>query len=224
MGVSISVGALAGALKSNDADEVKSLRRDLKRINRLLAANGLPEHAEPEALPSPIGRPDLVWDRGLRRGLWLSGMPYSWIHYLRRAVAHARHAPKKFGPAPDNYDSENDELILNELSIYLTSHVICHSDSEGYYVPVEFAGEPLVDNKLVGAFLGSSQTALQELVRTAPLLGIRLRRGQLSDRVAQELCGEAEGSHPYWIERHAWLYLFENLRLSVEFKTAVIFG
>lgn len=223
MGLSISVGVLAGALESNDADLVKSFRRDLKCINRVLTANGLPKHVEPETLPASIGRPGLVWDRGLRRGLWLSGMPYSWIHYLRRAVAHARHAPGQFGPAPANYEIREDPLYADEIEIYMNSHVVCHSDSEGYYVPIEF-NQPLTDEKLVGWFLGSSQAALRELVQAAPLIGIRLRQGRLSDRAAKELCQEAEGSHPFWIERHAWLYLFEHLRVSVEFNTAVVFG
>src|SRR5205823_11018240 len=68
-------------------EAVSWLRKSLVHVNRVLRSNDLPEHVEPEELPELV-------DRGLL------GFPYSWLHYLRWAVAYARQAPNKFGPLP----------------------------------------------------------------------------------------------------------------------------
>jgi hypothetical protein len=73
----------------NDSKAAELIRKGLREVNRILAAHGLPPHVEPESLPAASCRPELTFDRGLHRGLWLSGMPYTWLHYLRRAVAIA---------------------------------------------------------------------------------------------------------------------------------------
>jgi hypothetical protein len=75
MGLSLSIGYLAW-LKREEADPeaMTWLREELAHVNRVLRVNGLPEHIEPQELPEMVGR-------------GLSGFPYSWLHYLRRAVA-----------------------------------------------------------------------------------------------------------------------------------------
>lgn len=105
-------------------------------------------------------------------------------------------------------------------------HLICHSDSEGFYVPIDFP-EPLYDEEEGripgGGILGSSQRALQETIQAAPLIGIPLEDGHLSDEAAKCIAEEADQSHPYWIERQVWLTMYESFRQSVEYKCAVIF-
>jgi hypothetical protein len=223
VGLAISVGNLAFALQ-NDPEAVEWLREGFREVNRVLDAHGLPRHAEPESLTDTADRPGLSWDRGMRRGLWRSGMPYSWLHYLRRAVAFARQAPGEFRPLEQGDDPTADERLDYELSVVMDSHVICHSDCEGFYVPIDFP-EPLYDDRdqgIPGGILGSSQRALTELVLTAPMIGIVLRDGELSDRDAIALGEESEGSHPYWIERHAWLYFSERLRQSIASGSALV--
>jgi hypothetical protein len=225
MGLAISVGTLAFALH-HDPEAAQWLREGFGEVNRVLDAHGLPRHAEPESFPDTVDRPGLSWDRGMRRGLWLSGMPYSWLHYLRRAVAFARQTPGEFRPLGERDDPTADERLDYELSVVMDSHVICHSDCEGFYVPIDFP-EPLYDDRddgIPGGILGSSQRALAELVLTAPLLGIVLRDGELHDRDAIALGEEAEGSHRYWIERYARLYFSERLRQSIAWRSAVVFG
>ncbi len=104
----------------------------------------------------------------------------------------------------------------------MDSHLICHSDCEGYYVPVDFP-DPLYDDTdaLVGGIVGSSQAAMRELVQVAPLLNIRLRNGALSNAQAKEIADEDGG--PLYIERQVWLQLYEAFRLSIEHGTAVKF-
>jgi hypothetical protein len=180
---------------------------DLARINGLLEANGLPAHAEPEELPELIDRSDT------------SEMPYSWLHYLRRAVAYARQGLEGFGPVAEGEDPSEDDAIEEELEVFMDSHLICHSDFDGYYVPIDFA-ELLYDDRGV---LGSSQRALAEVIQAAPLLAIELMEGGPT-KTAIDAIHEEDGSHPLCIERKVWLCLYEKFRLSVEHKTAVVFG
>jgi hypothetical protein len=225
MGLSISVGLLA-FVREHDPEAFEPLREAFKEVNRVLAAHGLPPHIEPEFLPSISKRPELLFDRWMRRGMWLSGMPYAWLHYLRRAVAFARQAPKDFCPVQDGEDPSQDERIDRELFVMMDSHVICHSDGGGFYVPIDFP-EPLYDDRddgVEGGIIGSSQRALQELVQAAPLLGIPVRDGVLSDDDAKVIIQEKEGHHPFWIERYAWLYFFDRLRASILLRSAVVFG
>jgi hypothetical protein len=213
MGLSLSVGYLAWLNKEDiDPKAVPWLRENLVHVNRVLRAHDLPEHVEPEELPEFV-------DRGLL------GFPYSWLHYLRRAVAYARQAPDEFGPLPEGEDASEDNRIDRELSVFMDSHLICHSDCEGYYVPIDFP-EPLYDDsdELVGGILGSSQQALAEVVLTAPLLGIELKDGRPTKPVIDTIQHEEDRAHPLWIERQVWLAMYEKFRLSIEHKTAVVFG
>lgn len=213
MGLAISVGVLACGPNA-DPDGVEWLRKGFRHVNRVLAAHGLPAHEEPEWLPDFPYRGELV------------SFPYSWLHYLRRAVAFARQAPDQFCQVREGENPAQDERIDRELSVIMDCHLICHSDCEGFYVPIDFP-EPLYDDQedgLPGAILGSSQRAIQETMQAAPLLGIPLVGGELSDQAAMRIVKEPDKSHPYWIERKVWLSIFEALRHSVEYECAVVFG
>jgi hypothetical protein len=213
MGLSISVGSLAWLKKEEaDPEAMVWLRKELAHVNRVLRANGLPEHVEPEELPPWV-------DRGL------SGFPYSWLHYLRRAVAFARQAPAEFGPLPDGEEASEDRRIDRELSVFMDSHLICHSDADGFYVPIDFP-EPLYDDndELTGGILGSSQRALAEVVLAAPLLGIEMENGKPTKTAVDTIREEEDEAHPLWVERQVWLAMYEKFRLSIEHGTAVVFG
>jgi hypothetical protein len=210
MGVAICVGSLA-ADQGEDPEYTDSLRQDFEQINRVLRASQLPEHSEPEDLPDFPYRGQLL------------GFPYSWLHYLRRAVAFARQAPAEFCPLAEDANPADDPRVDDELSCYFDSHFICHSDSQGFYVPIDFP-EPLYDDELSGGILGSSQRALAEVMQAAPLLGIPLENGVLSDDAARAIVTEVDESHPYGIARKVWLTMFEAFRHSVEYNTAVIYS
>lgn len=198
MGLSVSVGQLAWCLAEGcDEEEIEYARRNIREVNRVLAENGLPPHVEPEALP-PF--------RDRCRGV---GLPYSMIHSLRRAVAYARRAPEEFAP-PMTGDPTRDPRVEDELTIYFDSHLICHSDADGFYVPIDFP-EPLYYD---GGILGSSQGAMRELVQVAPLLGIDLVDGHLTDQMADVLNDDSDG--PLEAERYVWFQFFERFRRSVE--------
>lgn len=215
MGLSISVGVLA----SNCADKEACayLRRGFKEVNRLLKSNKLPLHKEPSNLPRLDYRKRSV-----------IGQPYSNLHHLRRAVAYAIRGYTKL---PDFGDADpcEDDMYDRVLSCF-ESHIICHSDCEGFYVPVDFA-EPLYDDLkdsdprcIVGGILGSSQGAMRELVKVAPLLGIRLKAGNVSDREFARLDTLSHGDSSEATAVHVWLNFFEAARLSIARATAIVFG
>jgi len=207
MGLAVSVGVLSGM---NDEEGRESLLQDFERINRALAAEGLPLHREPASVPKLLHRNDLV------------SFPYRWLHCLRRAVAFARQAPEEFCPLAEGEDVASDPRIDTELFVRMDSHLICHSDCEGLYVPIDFSIS-LYDDELPGGCVGSSQRALAEVLLAAPLLSIPLVGGKLADEVAGEIAQAADGSHPYWIERQVWLTMYESFRHSIEHKCAVVF-
>src|SRR5215470_3069243 len=131
MSLAIEVGPLAWCLANDELEGAEWTRQNVREINRVLADNKLPAHVEPETLPALDNR------------CRLRGMPYSWLHYLRRAYAYARQAPAKFTPLAEGADTSDDARLDREESL-LRSHLVCHSDSDGYYVPVDFP-KPLVD-------------------------------------------------------------------------------
>jgi hypothetical protein len=206
MSLGITVGQLASWLRAGDEEVVALVRRNLREVNRVLVANNLPAHVEPEALPE------------LQRRSGLDHMPYSWYSRLQRAIAFSRQAPKEFAPAGE--DASIHPHVRTELGLR-RSHLICQG-VEGFYVPSDFP-DPLFDKrkKLVGRILGSAQAAARELVAVAPLLGIRLTKGKLSNALAEKIDKEGEG--PLYQERQAWLILFESFRLGIEYKATVCF-
>jgi hypothetical protein len=216
MGLSVSVGLLA-FLKTNDPEGVEGLVASFRAVNRVLASHGLPPHNEPETLAEIVDRVPVV------------SMPYNALHHLRRAVAYAMRPGRQFRPLRKG-EQPIEDLVLDGAMSSFSSHIICHSDGNGFYVPIDFP-EPLSDDLpdedpecIEGGILGSSQGGLRELMLAAPLLDIPLVGGQLSDENAKVVCREPVGSHPHWVARQMWLYLHERLRQSVEYQSAVVFG
>jgi hypothetical protein len=213
MGLAVGVGDLADLL-AHDEDGAAWVRKSLKKVNALLAKNKLPAHDEPDTLPP------------LRSRAAIQGYPYSFLHHLRRFAAHAKAKPKwKPKPFPESADPADDPVIADEQAM-LDSHLLCHSDCEGFYVPVDFP-DPLFSTskiKVPGAMLGSSQGLMRELIAVAPYLGITLKNGVLSDAEAKRINKAVKQEVPFWIEQCVWLSLFEAARLSIEHRTAICFN
>lgn len=219
MGLSISVGLLA-QLKNWDEEGFEYLQRTLASLNQLLVKKGLEAHEEPESFETP--------PRSRNR---LVGNSYSWIHLLRRAFAFARQEPEAFGPLenPDPYlkDPISDPRIDRELTMYMDSHLVCHSDSQGFYVPRAFE-YPIYDSKEIripGGIVGSSFKLREELIRVAPLIDVPLSgEGELSDETAEVLNAEAiRPETRFHIERQSWFSLYEAARLSIRHQSVIVF-
>lgn len=211
MGLGVAVGQLADLLE-NDPEGAESLREDFA-VNRVLAGLGLSEHREPESLPRLDNRSSLL------------GYPYSFLHHLRRAAAHVAEKPGWLAtPFPESANPAHDPLV-DRHSDRLQSHLLCHSDCEGFYLPIQF--QVLIvdnDNRIRGGLLGSSYMLQQELVAVAPALGIRLENGRLRDEDADQINGDVADEAPLWIEKAVWLSLFEAARLSIQHKSAICFS
>lgn len=212
MGLAISTGMLADLLK-NDEEGAEWLEKNLKDLNNLLIKNNLPIHQEPREIINSNYRG------------YCGSFPYSYLHYLRRALAYARQKPDKFKPAPAKWEPSSDSLIDRELTVYLDSHIICHSDAAGFYVPLDFE-YPLYSEKalpITGDIVGSTVRARQELIKVAPLLDIKLDGEQLSDQEAEKLANEKDHTHAYWLERLVWFTFFEVVNESLINKSVIVF-
>ncbi len=211
MGLAVSVGILAD-LRVNDEDGFEIYRKSFKRLNKVLKANDLPAHDEPEELPDLDNRAGLV------------SYPYSFLHHLRRFAAHASTKPNwKPKPFPASADPAEDPLVIDE-SAMLSSHLLCHSDCEGFYVPIDFP-EPIfaVENEIPGGMLGSTHGLMRELIAVAPYLSISLSGDELLDSEARRINESVEAEGPFWIEKAVWLSLYEAARLSIEYRTVICF-
>lgn len=213
MGLSVQVGLLAGLMES-DPEGAEWFREELARINRLLSENGLPLHMEPREMPQVQSRSAL------------DGYPYSYLHHLRRAAARLLEDPDwPPAPVPEGEDPADDPAVAEELAL-MRSHLICHADDEGYYVPIEFEEVLLDDSEEIagGGLVGSSQRLLAELREIAPALGIELQDGELADEEADRVAAEIHDEAELWIEKAVWLDLFEAARLSVQHNSAIVFA
>ncbi|MFV0675330.1 hypothetical protein [Variovorax sp. tm] len=227
MGLAVCVGMLAELLEV-DPESAEGFEEELAEVNRVLAAAGLPPHTEPRGPLELDSRASI------------DGFPYSFIHYLRRAYAHRVLSPDWMAtPLAVDVDPTADPKIQALLD-GCESHLLCHSDAEGFYVPVDF-DEVLFDGDggdeeeaegdadieepagLPGGMLGSSQRLLEELVFVAPALGIRLDDGRLSDEEAERIDALIDEDDGLYREYVSWLLLYESARLSIEHRTAIVF-
>ena len=214
MGLSVGVGVLADLLQ-NDEEGAEWFRESLAKVNAVLAEENLPTHSEPEAL-SPLESRSV-----------LCGFPYSFLHYLRRAYARWKQNPSALiTPCAEGEDPSNDPAI-DEESCMFDSHLLCHSDCSGFYIPIPFS-DVLIDQKdqgrIEGGLLGSSYKLAEELTAMAPSLGIQIVDGRLPDDSADSIRSSVEAESELWIERGVWLTLFEAARLSIQHKSAICFG
>jgi hypothetical protein len=211
MGLAVSTGVLADLL-ANDSEGAGWMRKQVAVVNAILAAEGLPLHEEP------------VVSGGTRARRHIASFPYSFLHYLRRAFARVREGLSLEPVKPDEDPAE--DAAIEDVASMMDSHLVCHSDAEGFYVPLEFR-EVIFDTEtrgLPGGMLGSSVRLLAELVEVAPALGIAMRDGRLGDDEAAKLADEDETSGPYWHERLVWLALYENARVSIANKSLLVFS
>jgi hypothetical protein len=198
------------AMVADDEEGLAWFMEDLDAINRVLLDNGLPRHEEPS---EPL-------DYTLR--VEHNHLGTSWLHHLRRLQAHVLQDPAwRHTPCTDDDEPWDDEAIDRELTVYIRSHLIVHADTEGYYVPIDFAD--ILYGAPGGEMLGSSHRLFAELRQLAPYLGVALdERGNLSDGEASRLAGTSEDD-PAFREKLAWLLLFESARNSVELNTLLVF-
>lgn len=215
MGLAINVGFLDD-MKHNDAEGYEWARQMFATVNEFLAAEGVDGWEEPEE----------IGDLGMRPHI--SSFPYSYLHYLRRAYAYATEYPDdEVQPTGEAGLTERDDFVVGDASSMMISHLLCHSDCEGLYVPVDFP-DPLFDLDNVGVpgeMLGSSFALLAELRVVAPKIGIELVDGALTDAEAGRLYEAGrDDTSPWSIEYIVFLTLWEAATASIRHRSAIVFG
>jgi hypothetical protein len=222
MGLLIIVGDLAEFLEGDenygldepDEEDIENYKEIYRSLDRFLLRCNLPGHKEPEIIAKFPDREES------------DHCSYSCLHYLRRAYVHMR---KGLTVTPfEGEFASNDLLLAAEYDLpSLDSHLVYHSDCEGFYVPLDFP-LPLVSSEeddVLGGIVGSSYHLLIELVELAPAIDIQLDNGDLSKETIKKLIRNRQrDNHPFEIERSVWFTLFESARKSIEYKTAIRFG
>ncbi len=214
MGLAIEVGCLAKYVGDGDDARADQFREDMTHINAKLEERDLSPHSEPQS-----------FDNELAMRASLTSFPYSWLHYLRRFAAHAIRDPKWVPyPIQPGEDPAADP-VLHQMYRQMRSHLLCHSDREGYYIPVDFG--PLIldpSHEMRGGVVGSSQQLRQELISICNPLEIELNdQGELDDQAASRLSTQRPNETPFAIERLVWLALYEAATVSIEEDTAIVF-
>lgn len=214
MGLAIQVALLAD-LTVNDAEGAAYYQSAFERVNKALAAAGEPTYTEPVQVAPLKSRTPLM------------SFPYGFLHHLRRAYAYAVEQPgTPYTPVEAGEDPAKDPVV-DDLMYMFESHLLCHSDCEGFYVPVPL-DEPVFDREhdvAGGGMIGSSAGLAAELRVTAPLIGIELRPdGTVDDAEIERVFAAANAEKtPVWREQLVWLALFEAARLSVAHGAAIVF-
>lgn len=212
MGLGISVGMLCDQAR-NDPEGFEVHRDEFETLSQALAQEGI-EWSEPEVIHTS-GEHD-----------YSAGFPYSYLMHLRRAFALAQ-LGEEVTPVSAVSDEQyaRDMVKVDDEMAMFSSHLLCHADYAGYYVPVDFA-DPLFlpeEAKVAGAgMVGSSQQLLAELVGLAGTIGIRLdAAGVLS--AADEAALVAADGEEFDAERYTWLQLYRACLASVESGHAIVF-
>ncbi|MFG2680765.1 hypothetical protein [Streptomyces sp. NPDC048392] len=198
-----------------DAEGLDYHRRAFAHLGQALMAEGISWH-EPEITDAPHAR------------TFSGGFPYGYLTQLRRIlmltnlgepVTPARAVSRR------QYDRDC-EKIQDETSM-LASHLLCHSDSAGYYVPVDFE-DPLFlpdEARVDGAgMVGSSRRLLAELSGMASSIGISPDdEGAPSDTGESGLAEGLATDGPFETERFAWYQLYRACLASIAGGHAVVF-
>lgn len=210
MGLSITSGILAD-FSENEPEGYEAYKIEFEQLNKLLELNGYKPHIEPSKLGVD--------------SIHVGGFPYSFLHYLRRFFAYYMNDEDwVVKPFDTELDPANDPIVEEESSMFY-SHLLVHSDCEGYYIPIDFE-EVIFDTDEItvpGAMVGSSFGLLADLKSIAEKLGVELNE-KLEVQNKEDLYKTIDDQGDFWIEKMVWLTLFEAANYSITNKTAIVFN
>lgn len=235
MGLNVVVGVLAAG-EEYDEEGHAYFRDVLAGVNSSLGQAGLPTWTEAEDAESAE----------------FEMVGYSGLHRLRRVAAHLVRNGRVPEPMVDDDGPARDDPYLEQLyaadpAHWSTTrrrfgrvkvstvgtpqdgraaydHLIHHSDAEGVYVPASF--EPvLVDEAVVGGYIGSAPRLLDECLRLAQALGLDPDLDPESEEVVAALDGEATAGtwQRYGVESFTCLQLIRAARRSADTGQAIVF-
>lgn len=207
MGLGISVGMLCDQAR-NDPEGFEIHREGFDQLTRALAQEGI-DWREPEVLHE-TGEHD-----------YSGGFPYSYLAHLRRAFTLTQLGePVTAVSATSDEQYERDQEKVGDETTMFSSHLLCHADYAGYYIPVDFPDPLFLPEEAEvggGGMVGSSQQLLAELRSFAPAIGIRLDESGAAkeDKPADD--------DPFDAEKFAWWQLYRACLASVESGQAIVF-
>jgi hypothetical protein len=211
MALSISVGPRHDQAR-DDAEGLDSHRAAFARLSQALRAEGIGWH-EPEITDPAPGH------------TFSGGFPYSYLTQLRRILVLTNlgepvtPAAAVSGP---RYDRDCEKI--HDQMAMLASHLLCHCDDAGYYVPVDF-DDPLflsdAANVEGAGMVGSSQRLLAELSGVAASIGINPGDERETERPGL-VVGTAT-DRPFQTERFACHQLYRACLASITGGHAVVF-
>ena len=187
MGLGITVGAWDAF--DDDPGDVEDMRREIEKLNRHLQEAGLPEHHEPDRLPS--GEVESY------------EMGYSKIHTLRHLAALLRlglpldrvDSDAPISPELGDYYGLSEELCQQvaqedpqsipggkRMALFSSpsaegpnfDHLVLHSDSGGFYVPIDFSPVVVAGEAGDAWHIGSSYALKRECEIIADAIGLPL--------------------------------------------------
>lgn len=213
MGLTISTGILAD-FKDNEPEGYEAYKVIFDNINIILTENNVEPYQEPDAMET--------------EPLQFGGFPYRFLHHLRRFLAHAWENEDNDNWVPTPFSPEEEpegDAILEDHYSYMSSHLLTHSDAEGFYLPIELP-EVLFDtdeNPVPGAMIGSSYSLLKELKSLTPHLGIGLDENNSITNV-DELNTIIKNESDFWIEILVCVTLIDAAKFSINNHTAILFN
>jgi hypothetical protein len=214
MGLGISVGMLCDQAR-NDPEGFEAHRDAFEQLAQALAAEGI-EWREPEVIHTVAGHD------------FSSGFPYSYLAHLRRAFTLAQLGePVTAASAISDDEYARDQEKVADESTMFTSHLLCHADYAGYYIPVDFE-DPLFlpeETNVAGAgMVGSSQRLLAELVGFAASIGVQLDENGAPNTTEEAMAAAGlADAEAFDAERFAWTALHGACLASVESGHAIVF-
>ncbi len=226
MGLDITVGVLIECLNDPGEDgkaRFADYQADLARVNQTLRYESYAEHDEP--IQKRGGAP---WSRRM----W----GYAGLHYLRRVAAHLWAGNDLPSPGNNQAASKAGDPVLDECYSMLYQrnpnsfpHLIFHSDSNGYYLPLDFKTVIYQDPDMPrfrGGMIGSVPRLLDECTRLVQALEIppdlEPDAPQVSDAAAHQGEGDAHWQR-YGIESFTCLHLLHACQISLESGCAIVF-
>jgi hypothetical protein len=205
------------------AAEPGLIARVLPSVAAALQAHDLPAYDEPDVDVEAMLRGSA--DPGIRDDDWPS-FPYGWLHFVRRIGVHLRLDPAWSLDEVDDPDDDDEYRRFGDdyfdTEVLEGCHLYCHSDSEGLYVPIEFP-RVISGPGVPGGFLGSSQHLLRELTAVGQKLGFDWRGERPPDREMQRAIDPAQDVLPLFREKYVFAQLYEIARLSVAWKSSIVF-
>ena len=216
MGLNMVVGILADPEDLDEDDYTDMLRADFMVVREVLDRAGAGPWDEP-ALNERDTASFEMWG-------------YSGLHTVRRLAAHLAQNARL--PEPLKGQKATDDPLLKKAYADLPgdsdspfTHLIYHSDCEGYYVPVDFE-QVIVDERLAGGYLGSSVRLLTETRSITAALGLPEDLDPDSDEIFQAAETETpagNGWQRYGIESYVCLRLIHAAEHSIETGAAIVF-